>query len=211
MLTFGKYKNEPLKDVYQKDAQYLKWLHTQPWFKIKFKDLHTLTTNLLNEKHEPIQIESDTFIVYTDGACKNNGTHRRDDVRGGIGIHFSPNNKIKLEDISLKLDIDIPTNNKAELMAIEKALEMCIENKIKEKIILFTDSQYSIKCITLWYPDWVKKNKTKNKKNVDILGRIDQLVKQVNIRFEYIREHTELLDDHSIGNSIADELATKCI
>ena len=31
------------------------------------------------------------------------------------------------------------------------------------------------------------------------------------LRFEYIRAHTELLDDHSIGNSIADELATKCI
>ena len=211
MLTFGKYKNEPLIDVYKKDEKYLKWLHTQPWFRIKFKDLHNQTTCLLNEKKEPIQIESNSFVIYTDGACKNNGTHRRDHARGGIGIHFSPKNNIKIDDISVCLDVDKPTNNIAELMAIEMALKTCIQNNIKDKIIIFTDSQYSLKSITLWYPDWVNKNKLQGKKNIDILERIHQLTKQVNIKFEYIRAHTNLSDEHSVGNSMADQLATQCI
>jgi ribonuclease HI len=211
MLSFGKYKNESLKDVYQKDAQYLKWLHTQPWFKIKFKDLHTLTTSLLNEKHEPIQIESDTFIIYTDGACKNNGTHRRDDARGGIGVHFSQKNKKTFKDLSIQLTIENPTNNKAELMAIEKALETCIQSNIKEKIVIFTDSEYSIKCITLWYPKWLKDKKLNGKANIDILQRIDLLMKQIQVQFRHINSHTNRQDEHSIGNSIADKLAVSAI
>ena len=40
-----------------------------------------------------------------------------------------------LPDISQKLDIDTPTNNKAELIAILFALQECHKNNIKEKII----------------------------------------------------------------------------
>ena len=154
MITFGKYQNHLLEDVYQKDPQYLKWLNTQPWFKIKFKDLHLELNKILVQNMKPIKIEKDTYIIYTDGACTNNG---QKNPKAGIGIHFSVKNKIKIEDISLKLQIEKPTNNKAELTAIGKALEMCNENNINDKIIIFTDSQYSIKCITLWYPDWLKK------------------------------------------------------
>ena len=208
MLTFGKYQNVLLSDVYKKDAQYLKWLNTQPWFKIKFKDLHLEVNQLIVQNMKPIKIEEDTFIIYTDGACSNNGQRN---PKAGLGIHFSLKNKLKLDDISLKLNIDRPTNNKAELLAIEKALEICIKNNIKDKIIIFTDSQYSLQCITLWYPDWVKKNNTKNKKNIDILRRIDQRMNMVNVKFEHIRAHTGLEDEHSVGNRIADQLATSCI
>ena len=47
MLTFGKHQNVLLEDVYKKDEQYLKWLNTQPWFKIKFKDLHLEVNKIL--------------------------------------------------------------------------------------------------------------------------------------------------------------------
>jgi len=208
MLSFGKYKDESLIDIYKKDEKYLKWLVTQPWFKIKFKDLYGEAVSLLAKNKEPIQIDQNTHVVYTDGACSNNG---KQNAKAGIGVHFSPKNKIKLEDLSLRLDIDTPTNNKAELIAIEKALESCFKNNIKDKIIIFTDSQYSLKCITLWYPDWVKKNKLENRKNIDILVRIDPMVKQMNIQFEHIKAHTELQDEHSIGNSVADILATECL
>ena len=208
MLTFGKYQNHLLEDVYQKDPQYLKWLNTQPWFKIKFKDLHLELNKILVQNMKPIKIEKDTYIIYTDGACTNNG---QKNPKAGIGIHFSVKNKIKIEDISLKLQIEKPTNNKAELMAIGKALEMCNENNINDKIIIFTDSQYSIKCITLWYPDWVNKKNTKNKKNIDILRRVYELYKRLDVQFEYIKAHTNFKDEHSRGNSIADHLATKCL
>ena len=208
MLTFGKHQNVLLEDVYKKDEQYLKWLNTQPWFKIKFKDLHLEVNKIIVQNMKPTIIEKDTFIIYTDGACSNNGLKN---AKAGIGVYFSSRNDQKLEDISQRLIIEKPTNNKAELMAIEKALEICHKAKITDKIIIFTDSQYSIQCITIWYPNWVKKNDTKNKKNLDILQRIEYLVKQLNIKFEYIKAHTELKDEHSQGNSKADNLATRCL
>jgi len=208
MLSFGKYRNELITDVVKKDKKYLEWLNTQPWFTIKFKELHHQTTHLLVQNQQPLEIGSNSFVVYTDGACSHNGSKK---AKAGIGVHFSQKNEIKLEDLSLRLHIDNPTNNKAELIAIEKALEQCILLNITSKIIIFTDSQYSLKCITLWYPDWVKKNKLENRKNIDILARIDPMVKQLNVEFQYIKAHTELQDEHSLGNANADRLATESL
>jgi len=208
MLSFGKYRNELITDVVKKDKKYLEWLNTQPWFTIKFKELHHQTTHLLVQNQQPLEIGSNSFVVYTDGACSNNGSKK---AKAGIGVHFSQRNEIKLEDLSLRLHIDNPTNNKAELIAIEKALEQCILLNITSKIIIFTDSQYSLKCITLWYPDWVKKNKLENRKNIEILVRIDPMVKKLNVEFQHIRAHTELQDEHSLGNANADRLATECL
>lgn len=205
MLTFGKYQNVLLEDVFKRDEQYLKWLNTQPWFKIRFKDLHLEVNKLIVQNIRPIKIEKDTFIIYTDGACSNNGLQN---AKAGVGIHFSPKNKQKLEDVSLKLDIEKPTNNKAELIAILMTLDLCDKNNINDKIIIFTDSQYSIQCITLWFPDWLKKDNLKNKKNIDILRKIYSLYKKLNVQFQYIKAHTNLQDDHSIGNQMADNLAT---
>ena len=44
-------------------------------------------------------------------------------------------------------------------MAILKCLEKCLEYRVKQKIYIYTDSDYSMKFITLWYPEWIKKGK----------------------------------------------------
>ena len=117
----------------------------------------------------------------------------------------------KLQDISSRLHVDKPTNNKAELTAIKKALELCEKKNIKEKIIVFTDSDYSIKAITLWYPNWIKSGDIEKKKNTDILSEIEPLYNKMNIKFQHIRAHTGLQDEHSIGNANADRLAVECL
>tara|TARA_Y100000992_G_scaffold291780_1_gene248532 strand:+ start:131 stop:757 length:627 start_codon:yes stop_codon:yes gene_type:complete len=207
MLHFGKYRNQHINDIVEKDKKYLEWLNTQPWFKIKFKDIHNQTTHLLNENITPLQTNN-AFVIYTDGACSHNGSKN---AKAGIGVHFSSNNKLKLEDLSSRLHIDKPTNNKAELWAIKEALELCYKNNIKEKIIIFTDSDYSIKAITLWFPNWVKKNDLEKKKNIDILQKIEPLYDKLNVKFQHIRSHTGLQDEHSLGNDKADRLAVECL
>ena len=64
MLSFGKYKNESINDVYQKDKKYLQWLNTQPWFKIKFKTLHRQTTQQLSENEKPLTIDQDKILFF---------------------------------------------------------------------------------------------------------------------------------------------------
>ena len=101
----------------------------------------------------PIQStdEGDT-IIYTDGACRNNGSKN---ARAGIGIHFSKKNTIPFDDIS-KPFIDNPTNQRAELKAILEALRLTKE--LSHKIIIYTDSEYSINCIERWFASWVSQN-----------------------------------------------------
>ena len=94
-LTFGKYRNHTVKEVVEKDKQYLKWLITQPWFAIKHKSLYHLCIQELNdiENNKPITINEDIFIAYTDGACKHNGSQR---AKAGIGVYFNKRNSIKI-------------------------------------------------------------------------------------------------------------------
>lgn len=208
MINFGKYRNKTLKEISLSDEQYCKWLLTQPWFNIKHPDKYNELKNILNSKINKNTELNNCFIIYTDGACKNNGSAN---AKSGIGIHFSLTNKIKINDISEKLITDKHTNNKAELTAILKSLELCDKYNINEKIVIYTDSDYSIKCITLWYKEWVLQNKTKDRKNIDILHKINHYYQKYDIIFNHIRSHTGLTDIHSKGNEIADRLATECL
>jgi len=208
-IHFGKYRNQCLKDILEKDQRYLEWLITQPWYKIKFKDLCNQTVHLLNEKNkEPIIVDENTTTIYTDGACSHNGTSK---AKMGIGVYFSKKNKISIPNVSSYLMINNPTNNRAELSAIKEALVLCKEKNISDKIMIYTDSEYSIKSITLWYPDWLMKNKLKDKKNVDILEMISPLYTELDVKFNHIRSHTGLTDEHSRGNEMADRLAVESL
>ena len=212
IINFGKYRNRNFSYIYQRDRQYLEWLNTQPWFKIKFEDMHESLCKFLSENEENIVINKDTFIIYTDGACKNNG-YRDREVNAGIGVHFSKTNEISIDDVSQKLDIENPTNNKAELLAIDKSLELCIQNKINGKIIIYTDSQYSIDAITKWYDQWENSGKlySGEKKNIEYLTLIKDKLKLVDVSFIHVRGHTKKDDVHSLGNCRADDLATSCL
>ena len=218
ILSFGKYRNKTIDEVLKLDIQYLKWLITQPWFAIKHQDMYLLLTNKLTNydnnnysfeiKSDGSNINNDSFIIYTDGACKNNGSKK---AKAGIGVYFSKRNDIKINDISQELLCEKPTNNKAELTAILEALKKCYEYKIKENIIIYTDSDYCIKCITCWYPEWIKHPNINKKKNIDILNEIFKYYNGKTIKLIHIRSHTGLQDEHSIGNEYADKLATSCI
>ena len=212
IINFGKYKNVKISDIYQRDRQYLEWLNTQPWFVIKFKENHAFLTEFLNENEENLVVNKDTFIIYTDGACKNNGYKDRE-VSAGIGVHFSRTNELSMDDISEKLDIVNPTNNKAELLAIDKSLELCIKNKINKNIVIYTDSQYSIDAITKWYDQWDKSGKLHSggKKNIEYLTSIKDKLKLLDVSFIHVRGHTKKADVHSLGNCRADDLATGCL
>ena len=212
IINFGKYKNVNISDIYQRDRQYLEWLNTQPWFVIKFKENHAFLTKFLNENNENIVVNKDTFIIYTDGACKNNGYKDRE-VSAGIGVHFSRTNESSIDDISEKLDIATPTNNKAELLAIDKSLELCIKNKINKNIVIYTDSKYSIDAITKWYDQWDKSGKLHSggKKNIEYLTSIKDKLKLLDVSFIHVRGHTKQDDVHSLGNCRADDLATGCL
>ena len=209
-LTFGKYRNLSVKDVVDKDKKYSQWLMTQPWFTIKHKSLHHTFLHELNSLNDikPKALNKDIFIAYTDGACKHNGSQK---AKAGIGVYFSEKNQIKTPNISNRLIYKTQTNNAAELTAILKCLEKCLEYGVNKKIYIYTDSDYSMKCITLWYPEWIKKGKYEDRKNIDILHKINSIYEIIDVEFIHIRSHTGLTDIHSKGNEMADRLAVESL
>lgn len=208
IVTFGKYRHSSVKEIVEKDYQYSQWLITQPWFKIKHKELNKAFLKEMNKNNieeAPIQ---NTFIVYTDGACKHNGS---DKAKAGIGVYFNKHNHIKIPNVSERLTTVKQTNNVAELTAILRALELCSKYNIKNKILIYTDSDYSMKCIEIWYPQWKKEDKMKDRKNIDILQKINEYYEKLDVEFKHIRSHTGLTDIHSKGNEMADRLAVQSL
>jgi len=207
MLPFGKYKGQKLNNVFQNDKRYVEWLVTTQWYNQRFHDLASESKNLIQNYDRDIVL-SDNINIYTDGACPFNG------MKGatcGIGIHFCETNRNKLNDISELLLVDNPTNNLAELTAIDKAIKIVIDKELTDKYInLYTDSKYSIDCITKWYEGWVKKNKL-DRPNIVVIKSIYDNIQDLNINFHHVFAHTKKNDKHSIGNSRADSLATKCV
>ena len=109
IVTFGKYKHDSVKNIIEKDYQYSQWLITQPWFTIKHKQLHHQFLHEMNSLSQTKEYStSDRFIIYTDGACKHNGS---DKAKAGIGVYFNKNNMIKIPSVSERLTTVKQTNN----------------------------------------------------------------------------------------------------
>jgi ribonuclease HI len=149
------------------------------------------------------------IIIFTDGSCSGNG---KTNSYGGIGIHF-PNGE--LSDISKVYREGVCTNQKTELYAILIALKYVKKNIsiTKKKIIIKTDSEYSINCITKWANGWVMNGWVTQKGspvlNQELIEPILEFYNKYNIEFEHVSAHTDGDDDDSIANAVADELATQ--
>lgn len=201
--SFGKYKTLPYSGIFKQDIQYFRWLYKQPWFKEKYNDEYKTCHSIMNH---PVEKKNKKFIIYTDGACPHNGSKK---ATMGIGVHFSRYNHKHIEDISETIQHKTTSNNVAELWAIIKAVQTCIDNDIKDDIIIYTDSKYSIDAITEWYPHWMKLGVLQKRKNIDLIGKAYEYVSNYSIKFHHIRAHTREMDEHSIGNRTADSLARK--
>jgi len=147
------------------------------------------------------------FIIYTDGACSNNG---KSNAKCSIGIHFSDKNDIKIKDTSKLLNVSVPTNNIAELTAVKEALLLVKKYNITSYIHIHTDSEYSINILTKWFPKWTDKEKSK-KKNIPLIEEIYQLYQETPVYLHHIKAHTNKNDEHSLGNDKADKLATNAL
>lgn len=150
--------------------------------------------------------------VFTDGSCIGNG---RAGAKAGWAVWFPDN---KEWSCSQRIpDGQAQTNQRAELSAIHRAVCILDERGIHdEDVVIYTDSDYSIKCLTQWIPGWVARGwKTAEGKDVlhqDLIRDTSaRLTKFKSHRFHHVRAHTGGGDDLSVNNDIVDRMARATI
>lgn len=141
-------------------------------------------------------------VVYSDGACKGNGQFGS---VAGVGVWWGRNDS---RNIAERCPGD-QTNNRAELIAIVRALETAPFSK--RPLMIKTDSKYSIQCFESWFPKWSANGfRTANGqpvKNAELIRYLAALLYAreragPKVIFKHVRGHVGIE-----GNECADRLA----
>lgn len=150
------------------------------------------------------------YYIYTDGSALGCTPYY---FGGWAAIIFK--NGIKEENI-----IDIisgngypMTNNKAELTAILKAVLFAKQEYRKNntnKFIIYSDSQYSINCVTKWCHGW-KNNNWLNSSNKEVANKelVEQIMNELNFTNNFIEIKKVKGHSNDFGNEMADSEATR--
>ena len=125
------------------------------------------------------------YYVYTDGSCSSNGYKN---ASAGIGIYFGEND---IRNVSRKID-GKQTNNVAELIAIYEVYDIIKEDiKKGKKIVIVSDSEYSIRCLTSYGDKCHKDDGIKRFLIKMLVMKTYNLYKDIkNISFQYCKAHT---------------------
>ena len=146
--------------------------------------------------------------VFTDGACTSNG---RPGAKAGFAVWFPDH-----PDLSCAHrvpDDQSQTNQRAELSAIHRAVTILDSGGYHDDdIVVYTDSKYSIDCLTNWLPGWVARGwKTADGKDVlhqDLIKDTSaRLAKFKSYRFVHVKAHTGGADELSRHNDRVDRMA----
>lgn len=150
------------------------------------------------------------IIGYTDGGSRNtgnvNGGHVRDSDKSAWAYRLELPNEI-ISDSDGEWGA---TNNRMEIMAFMRALEMLIDrHQQTAKIQLVLDSQYVLNAVTKgWLKGWKKrgwKRAAGELANAELWQKVDQLLpKFTQLEFAWTKGHAT-----NAGNVFVDELLNK--
>ncbi|KAG0151757.1 hypothetical protein CROQUDRAFT_36320 [Cronartium quercuum f. sp. fusiforme G11] len=183
--------------------------------KSKPKASSSLSSSAIKPKKQTNNLapaDATTIRVYCDGACSGNG-QKNVLTPAGSGVWWEPNDNCPVTlpaNLAYRLPGPVQTNNRAELYAIYLVLKHDPDPNMKLEI--YTDSQYSINCLTVWLSSWLKNDwKTSSGKPVENRDLIDSIRNLLYKRDQVNRNGTKLIHvkGHSgcFGNEEADHLA----
>lgn len=169
--------------------------------------LHKSENNSYDWRNFP-GIDGFDYIIYTDGACAENG--KRNGGFGGWGAIITNRAGQRKE---LSGWASGTTNNCMELAGPITALKLIADNKNDPtlKVALLTDSQYVIRGALEWAPNWVK-NGWRNSKGDPVANRILwelflDLLNKVDTKLYWVKGH-----NGDPNNERCDQLAVaECI
>lgn len=190
------------------DSGNVKRYKTRKYTKMASKKSYTFKRKRKeNNPHSKLVRSPGIIHIFTDGACIRNG---KPNAIAGYGVHFPHK---EYEDVARPFLYGPITNQRAELYAIYHALSTATEDTLVTTTYIYTDSDYSINCLTKWCKGW-KRAKWKRPgglplMNLDIIRPLYELYEKNsnNVNFIHVFSHTGGTDEYSKGNDVADKLA----
>ena len=137
---------------------------------------------------------------FVDGACKGNPGP------GGFGVISLQNNEVFYEYSEYCEDT---TNNREEMKAILHVFKLVDDSRVRDNVIIYSDSAYCVNMINDWIWKWANNNwKNSKKQTVENLDLVLELYKYLTIEFfpcqvMKVRGHAG-----EVANELADALAT---
>lgn len=156
--------------------------------------------------------------IFTDGACSANG--QRGARAAYSVVLWNLPTETEPFGIAEKVPASEPqTNQRAELRGMARAFQEIQERGLKGIITIYTDSEYTRKCILEWGPQWKARgwrraqNASKPLEHLDLLQPMIEWFQenQHYIKIQHVRAHTKKIGHPYDGNRLADKLATEKI
>jgi ribonuclease HI len=132
------------------------------------------------------------IVIYTDGAARGNPGP------GGLGVVMIYGNHRR----ELSEGYSLTTNNRMELLAVIRGLEVLKRDDLNVKI--YTDSRYVSDAVNKgWVFSWEAK-RFKKKKNVDLWQQFLVLYRKFKVQFIWVKGHASIPE-----NERCDKLAVE--
>jgi ribonuclease HI len=151
--------------------------------------------------------------IFTDGACSKNG---QQGAEASWACWFPEHPKCSQS--GRVPETESQTNQRGELMAISKGVEIALQSFTSSdtNLEIYTDSMYSKNCLTIWLPNWIRKD-WKNTQGLPVVHRnlieptATALTKFKTFTIIHVQAHTDGTDELSRNNAIVDKMATVVI
>lgn len=138
------------------------------------------------------------YVCYTDGSAKTQYPKL-----GGFGIYI----KSKLSDFKIRKGFCNTKTGRMEVMAVIYCLRSLTDkNSI---VVIYSDSMYVVKSVNDWIEGWEYKG-WNNIANVDLMKALLYELRLFSRKpiLRHIKGHQDIIDKHTRGNNIADQLAS---
>jgi ribonuclease HI len=189
------------------------------------RDLETYKFNMrvpvpTPEPNSEVKTELKTFHIFTDGACSDNG---KKNARGGFSVYVYSKKESRLHLSQPLMRNEPQTNNRAELRGIQAALDILQKyeaewSKEYNDYCIWSDSEYSIHCLTKWAAGWRRNGWKKSDggliQNIDLIKPIyEKLCSMPRVRLRHVRAHQKGRENEFPfdGNAEADRLARESL
>ncbi|EPQ29300.1 uncharacterized protein PFL1_03055 [Pseudozyma flocculosa PF-1] len=143
-----------------------------------------------------------TINVFVDGSGLGNG---KKSARAGWGVYWEDQSLHGLNE-ARRVPGPIQTNNRGELMAMIRAIQLCPDPEAQ--LVIHTDSQYSMDCVEKWISGWRKRGWINSMgtdvMNRDLVRRLDREMASCKLRPKLVKV---LAHSGIHGNEMADKLA----